>query len=317
MSSGTPPGLSLWRVVVVSVLVALVAVGVTWWLRGVASQRAPGPEVRLPHALQRAGPSQTTEGCPKDCSRDRPCQDLNSDQGLADFYTQSYTSAKGVHFVAHASVSLKSLKLAGKLLDKVLTDRMAQAVRDTPNFRVIVMGRKQVTTDLPEYCWLQTICLPDGRCYDETRGIGAASLDKPGVVAEENVTCDAGDIYKQESITIHEFAHTLMDIILPTHFPQWYQDIMAAWDNSQAKQLYPPGSYIGSSMFEYWAESVQSWFQVTARKDYANAGYNTRPDIQKHDPMMAAVLEKVFQGLPPIECRKGKTSYGLNIVCCQ
>lgn len=309
-----------WILLLVAMGVALAAVAASlWWTHSKDS----GLELRLPHGLVKdseehrqteqplKGGLSATEGCPKDCSRGKPCQDASG------FYTRSYVSPKGIPFVAHESVSQKTLKMAGTLLDKVLTNDMAQAIRDTPDFRVIVMGRKQVTTDLPEYCWLQTICLPDGRCYDQTRGIGAASLAEPGVVAEENVTCDPDDIYRQESITIHEFAHTLMDIILPTHFPQWSADITAAWNNAQQKKLYSANSYIGSNKQEYWAESVQSWFEVTARKDYANDGYNTRAAIQKHDPMMAAVLEKVFHGLPPLTCLKGKTAYGVNTMCCQ
>lgn len=235
------------------------------------------------------------------CARSQPCN-----QDPSTFYTQSYTSPGGIRFVAHASVPMEALHKSGTLLDKMLTPDMSAAIRAMPDFRLIVMGAQQVTTDLPEYCWLKDICLPDGRCYDTTRGIGAASLGAPGVIAAENVLCLPDDPYPLESITVHEFAHTLLDIVIRAKFPDQAQRIGAAWSNAQQQAIYPTSSYIGSSEAEYWAESVQAWFGATLRTDYATDGVKRRRDVKERDPTLAKVLKDIFKDLPELGCTAAK-----------
>ena len=46
---------------------------------------------------------------------------------------------------------------------------------------------------------------------------------------------------------------------------------------------------------EYWAEGCQSWFDATIRTD-VNDGVNTRERLKRHDPGLAAALEKVRRG---------------------
>ena len=61
----------------------------------------------------------------------------------------------------------------------------------------------ETVTDLPEYNNLD----PD--FWHDRRGCGATVATPVGSNAEEDVLCWADDLYPDQDITVHEFAHSL------------------------------------------------------------------------------------------------------------
>ena len=178
---------------------------------------------------------------------------------------------------------------------------LERALKKYNGLRVSMIAEKQEVSDLPEYCWLKKACTADGRCYTHLRGIGGVRADLPGVVAEENVLCTPSDPYVWESITIHEFAHTLMDVVIKEQLPDLHARITAAYDNAMQTGILPAGLYISSNAHEYWAELAQAYFGATIRTD-VNAGINTRAELEKRDPQGYSVVHEVFNGAPGVKC---------------
>ena len=74
--------------------------------------------------------------------------------------------------------------------------------------KVGIIGRRQVTTDIPCHGHLKGTTTSDGRDFDAgTQGLGGVPGCATTTVGEENVTMDDDDGYCAESILVHEFGH--------------------------------------------------------------------------------------------------------------
>jgi len=54
------------------------------------------------------------------------------------------------------------------------------------------------------------------------------------------------------------------------------------------------GKYASTNRMEYWAESVQSWFDTNRENDDQHNHVDIREEVKEYDPRMAALLEEVF-----------------------
>ena len=121
-----------------------------------------------------------------------------------------------------------------------------------------------------------------------TRGLGGSVCTSCG---EENLLSIENDPrYKEESILVHEFGHTVMNLGMDDLGRAM---VRRCYDDAMARGLYAPGCYMGSCADEYWAEGTQSWFDATVRTD-VNGGVNTRTKLRAHDPALALLLASVY-----------------------
>ena len=81
--------------------------------------------------------------------------------------------------------------------------------------RVGIIGEFEVTTDLPEYSDLQRL-FPETEWDTRTRGVGATLFIPMSSVGEENLLCLGSDVYRGESIMVHEFAHSVRSLGIAT-----------------------------------------------------------------------------------------------------
>ncbi len=58
------------------------------------------------------------------------------------------------------------------------------------------------------------------------------------------------------------------------------------------------GTYAGSNREEYWAEAVQSWFDDNRENDALHNHVNTRDELKRYDPALAALCAEVFGDRP-------------------
>jgi hypothetical protein len=204
---------------------------------------------------------------------------------------QKVVKEDGIEYRSEESVSDEAFRRAQFVVRQMtsesprIRERMAAI-----GFKVEIIGKDQVLSDLPDYAHLKGQKTRDGRDFDTgTRGLGGREMCSIG---EENLLCLSNQMYRKEDIFVHEFSHSMMGNMDPDDV----HAIEAAYRNAVDKELYPKGIYMMANSGEYWAEGVQAWLGVTLRTD-VNGGFNTRKKLQDHDEALAAILEKVYGSL--------------------
>src|SRR5262249_54150685 len=121
---------------------------------------------------------------------------------------------QGVPVLSAAEVDDAALRRTAEIVSHLLAGRPdvieAMAKYGT---RLIIIGKDQVYTDMPEY---RNRSDPD-YLNERVRGTGGLSVTSFG---EENLLNLSDDRYDDESIALHEFCHTI-DAALGTLDPQW------------------------------------------------------------------------------------------------
>ncbi|KAF6254715.1 hypothetical protein COO60DRAFT_1703205 [Scenedesmus sp. NREL 46B-D3] len=142
-----------------------------------------------------------------------------------------------------------------------------------------VIGRGQVTTDIPAHYFLRCQAEEGGRDIDgTTRGLGATRCVPTASCGEENLIMTADDRYPAESILVHERHAAVHSLFEQAQRCKTYDDLEC---------------YMMDNADEYFAEASQAWFGATVRCD-VNSGINTRDKLQQHDPGMFELLHKVY-----------------------
>jgi alpha-glucosidase len=211
------------------------------------------------------------------------------------FY-KKHVDSNGIHILSSGQVPDSVLVQAHKTI-YCMTSMLPREVLDAMtrvNTRVVVMGQKEVTINVPEH---------SGMARDRSlnwnlraRGLGGTLHEPITSCAEENIMAYPWDKYHAEDILIHEFSHSIHLIgilqVDPT-INQQLKDLLAKaraagkWDNT----------YAGTEYAEYWAEGVQNWFNVNAetpKSDTKHNQVNTREEMQRYDPGLYALIAKYF-----------------------
>lgn len=205
----------------------------------------------------------------------------------------------GIQIWAYDCVGENAIEQAALLLHYHLMDvprdileRVAAAGAE-----LALIGCEQVTSDLPPHRSLKG-CSPDEtRSFDHgTRGLGGSRGCPVCSCGEENVTMVNDRWYSQESILIHELAHSVMALGMTEG---QVQEVEAAFRAAKAAGLYDQSCYMMANEHEYWAEGVQAYFDATVRTDVNRSsstgdGINTRDKLQAHDPRLAAIIREVY-----------------------
>ena len=204
---------------------------------------------------------------------------------------QKVVKEDGIEYRAAESVSDAAFKRA-QFVVRQMTSKSPKMLAKMASigFKVEIIGKDQVLSDLPDYARLKGQKTRDGRDFDTgTRGVGGPRMCSVG---EENLLCLRNQPYWKEDIFVHEFSHSMMIQMDAGDV----QEIEAAYRNAVDKALYPKRVYMMANSGEYWAEGVQAWLGVTLRTD-VNGGFNTQRKIRDHDKALAAILEKVYGSL--------------------
>jgi hypothetical protein len=160
--------------------------------------------------------------------------------------------------------------------------------------RVGILARYEGTTDMPEYAHLESDTTVN---WDvRARGLGGTMELPMTSCAEENILCYQIDKYHAEDIFIHEFAHTIHGVgILPSH-PEFNDVLQKALDKAIAEGKWE-NTYAVTNIWEYWAEGVQSWFNVNAdvpKPDGKHNHVNTRAELKSYDPALYNIVAGYF-----------------------
>ena len=142
---------------------------------------------------------------------------------------------------------------------------------------------------------------------DATRYAGGYGPNMPGAscgIHMGDILNNTFDRYPTENIVIHEFGHAVIDFGLDKLFPGFKANVAAVWERAKTKGLWK-NTYAISNASEYWAEGVQSYFNLNGKGPEAGDGthnhVNTRALLKTYDPEFYDILHNVYGDatLPP------------------
>lgn len=214
--------------------------------------------------------------------------------GLDAFY-KKYLDNEGIPIVSSQKVPDEALYQARSVVRQMLSQipnvRQELAKR---RVRVAIIAASEGTTDIPEHAFLKNDPVTN---WDwRARGLGATVTVPVSSGAEENVLCYGVDPFGGEDILMHEFAHAIYEVGLVFSDSAFQGRLNAAFQNARQVGLWTD-SYAITNASEYFAEGVQTWFNVNDEAIPADGMHNhvnTRAELQAYDPTLYALLEQYF-----------------------
>jgi hypothetical protein len=219
-----------------------------------------------------------------------------------DSFYKKYINASGIPIVSSWRVPdealIKVAQMTAFFLDN-LPEEIAANLRKN-KARVGILARYEGTTDMPEYAHMESDTTVN---WDvRARGLGGTMELPMTSCAEENILCYQIDKYHAEDIFIHEFSHTIHSVgILPSN-PEFNDVLQKSLDKAMADGKWE-NTYAATNIWEYWAEGVQSWFNVNGEvpePDGKHNFVNTREELKDYDTDLYQIVATY---LPEVEFR--------------
>ncbi len=210
-----------------------------------------------------------------------------ADRDAARRFYKKHLSLNGLHIAAAAVVDDAALLRTHFLVAHLLAGRPDVLEKmATVGTRLIIIGKDQVYTEMPEYR-----NAPNPAYLNErVRGTGGLDVTSFG---EENLLNLPLDRYDDESIAVHEFCHTI-DAALGQLDPRWRSRLRQTYQSAQAKGLWK-NTYALSNPGEYWGEIAQSYFDCNRVNNWNHGPIGTREQLLKYDPNGYALVHEAFK----------------------
>jgi alpha-glucosidase len=155
-----------------------------------------------------------------------------------------------------------------------------------------IIGRDQVTTDLPEWSHDKGKPLAEynGLTRDQrTRGMGGRLTS----CGEENLLKLEKDRYRGRDICLHEFSHCLRNFGISKEVRHQFD---AQYRSSLDKGLWK-GSYAGSNPDEYFAELTMWYFGTHGDLHMDGSKPENGPEgLKRYDPDAFALMDAFYKG---------------------
>jgi len=214
---------------------------------------------------------------------------LRSELKLDPFY-QKYTAVGELPILSSRRTSDYALLEAAYIVRQMLSNRPdILHVLATNRVRIVIMAHDEYTTDIPEQRDMRPKVYWDSRA----RGLGGRVCSG----AEENLLCYPGDPYPTENIFLHEFAHVIHGQAMRRIDPTFNSRLRTAFNQARERGLWK-NTYAGTNPSEYWAESVQDWFDNNRHDDALHNHVHTRAMLKEYDPEVAKLCAEVFGDTP-------------------
>jgi hypothetical protein len=218
-----------------------------------------------------------------------------SDREVARKFYKKYIDVKGMPVAAAAEVADEALQRTFDIVTHILAGRpdiLESMVKS--GTRLIIIGKDQVYTDMPEY---RNHSNPEYQ-NERVRGTGGLGVTSFG---EENLLNLAIDRYDDESIGVHEFCHTI-DSALARIDTTWKQRLNKTYKSAVSKGLWKY-AYTGSNAAEYWAEICQSFFDCNRINNWNHASIASREQLKLYDLEGYELVRTTFKLTPEIDWR--------------
>ncbi|KAB8163032.1 hypothetical protein FH609_003890 [Streptomyces sp. 3MP-14] len=162
---------------------------------------------------------------------------------------------------------------------------------DARNVRVVLTARSEKMSSIPEVYAIYGTSL-DERYW---AGMGATDALPLSVGTEANLIDNQGG----ENNFVHEFGHSVADMALRHIDPAFAGELESAYNQARAAGRWQ-NTYAATNTSEYWAEGVQSYFDVNREGPRGGDGVhneiNTRQELRGYDGPLFALLDRVYQG---------------------
>ena len=216
------------------------------------------------------------------------------DRDVARRFYAKYIDVRGMPVVASAEVADAALQRTFEIVTHMLARRpdvLAAMIRN--RMYLIIIGKDQVYTDMPEYRNHPNPAFQNER----VRGTGG----RPTSFGEENLLTLPIDRYDDESIAVHEFCHTI-DGALRTVDSTWTARRTAAFRNARTKGLWEH-TYAASNPGEYWGEICQTYFDAQRVNNWNHGPVGTREQLRAYDPEGYELARSAFDLTPEMDWR--------------
>jgi hypothetical protein len=209
------------------------------------------------------------------------------------FY-KKYAEVSGLPIVASGEVADEALARTQWIVGHLLSGRpdVLQAMAKNGMY-LIIIGRDQVYTDMPEYSDHPNPAYQNER----VRGTGG----KPTSFGEENLLSLPLDRYDDESIAVHEFCHTI-DGTLRSIDRTWTERRNEVYRKSMEKGLWK-NSYAAANPGEFWGEICQSYFDCNRVNNWNHGPVGTREQLKAYDPEAYELVRSTFKLQPEQDWR--------------
>ena len=219
----------------------------------------------------------------------------DNDREAARTFYKKTVDVNGLTVAASGEVADEALVRTHEIVSHMLAGRpdvlAAMAKHGT---RLIIIGKDQVYTDMPEY---RNHPNPEYQ-NERVRGTGGLGVTSFG---EENLLNLAGDRYDDESIGVHEFCHTI-DAALRSIDPGWRKRLSDTYRKAMDKGLWKY-AYAASNPGEYWAEICQSYFDCNRANNWNHNSVITREQLKRYDPDGYELVKTTFKLSPEQDWR--------------
>lgn len=217
------------------------------------------------------------------------------DRDVARQFYKKYIDVKGMSVAAAGEVDDRALQRTYEIVTRMLAGRPdILQVMATNGTRLIIIGKDQVYTDMPEYRNHPNPAYQNERVRG-TGGLGVTSF------GEENLLNLALDRYDDESIGVHEFLHTI-DAALRRIDQTWSGRLQQTYRNALNKGLWK-NAYAAGNQAEYWAEIAQSYFDCNRINNWNHAHIGTREQLKEYDPEGYELVHTTFKLTPENDWR--------------
>ncbi len=230
-----------------------------------------------------------------ECRIEPVTDSLRSKLGVTDFY-KKYVNCNGIHILSSHRVPDSCLVQAHRTI-YAMTSMLSPEVLNAMtriDMRVVVMARYEGTTDVPEHAYLRNDTTLNWNL--RARGLGGTLEEPITSCAEENILAYQIDKYHAEDILVHEFSHSIHLIGILQVDSTINDQLRELLRQARAEGKWER-TYAADNFEEYWAEGVQSWFNVNAEvpvPDGKHNHVNTREELKQYDPRLAALIGKYF-----------------------
>lgn len=208
---------------------------------------------------------------------------------------------EGILIKAPAVVADSALLIARDRLARLLKNLPeARANLKTAGAELHIIGKDQVTSDLPEHRALKGKPFDGKLTVDErTRGLGGLLTS----CGEENLLELPGDRYRGRDICTHEFAHNLQDHGLSRDV---YQKIREQYQRSLEQGLWK-GAYAATNVSEYFAELTMWYFGTHGDLNMTGKKPANGPEgLKAYDPDAYKLMDDLYSGriaIQPVTCQ--------------
>jgi len=208
------------------------------------------------------------------------------DRDVARQFYKKYIDVNGMPVAASAEVADTALQRTHWIVTHLLAGRPDITAALVKNgMYLIIIGRDQVYTDMPEYRHHPNPAYQNER----VRGTGG----KPTSFGEENLLSLPIDRYDDESIGVHEFCHTI-DGALRSMDPDWSKRLGDTYRRATERGLWK-WSYAASNAGEFWAEICQSYFDCNRVNNWNHGPIGTREQLKAYDPESYDLVHRTFR----------------------